>query len=216
MVRLHESKRCGHYIAFRKIEEQWLWFDDAVIHHVQLQRSYNVNLVIYRSQDRDAYISPLDLMQIPSLGRSVILNRKTPNAQSVAPSQKSSSTSGRPSLIMYEAGSSTRDTIDSAMMKPEMPTHQQPGRASKEYVVYYGVDSQSSDKENSIDKTHPNSEYIPDNPKGTYVLYISPEYFPNKCLCNNLKHPLQVVIELATFPIWQCLHRFLLNISAPA
>ena len=139
-------------------------------------------------------MSPLDLMQIPSLGRSVILNRKTPSAQSVALSQNSSPTSGRPSLITYEAGPSTRDPIDSAMMKPEMPTCQQPERASKEYVIYYGVDSQSSDKETSIDKTHPNSEYIPDNPKGTYLLYISLEYFPNKCLCNDLKHRLQLVI----------------------
>ena len=215
-MRLCKSKRRGHYITFRKIREQWLRFDDAVIHCVQLQRSYNVNLVIYRHQDRDAYVSPLDLTQIPSLGRSVILNRKTPSAQLVALSQKSSPTSGRPSLITYEAGPSTRDPIDSAMMKPEMPTHQQPGRASKEYVVYYGVDSQSSDKENSIDKTHPDSEYIPDNPKGTYLLYTSPEYFPNKCLCNDLKHQLQLVIELATFPICECLCRFLWNISAPA
>ena len=161
-------------------------------------------------------MSPLDLTQIPSLGRSVILNRKTPSAQSVAPSQNSSPASGRPLLIIYDTGPSTRDPIDSAMMKPEMPTWQRPGRASKEYVVYYGVDSQSSDEENSIDKTHPNSEYIPDNPKGTYLLYISLEYFPNKRLCNDLKHQLQLVIELATLPICECLCRFLWNISAPA
>ena len=110
------------------------------------------------------------MTQIPSLGRSVILNRKTPSAQSVAPPDKPSPPSGRPSLIMYEAGPSTMDPVDSPMMKPEMPTHQQPGRASKEYVVYYGIDSQSSDKENCVDRTHPNSEYIPENLKGTYVL----------------------------------------------
>ena len=129
-----------------------------------------MNLVIYKCQDRDPYVSPLDLTQIPSLGRSVILNRKTANAQSVAPPDKLSPLSGRPSLITYEAGPSTMDPVDSPMMKPKMPTHQQPGRASKEYVVYYGIDSQSSDEENSVDRTHPDSEYIPENPKGTYVV----------------------------------------------
>ena len=187
-----------------------------MVHRVQLQRSYNVNLVIYRHQDRDAYVSPLDLTQIPSLGRSVILNRKTPSAQSVAPSDKSSPASGRPSLIMYVAGPSTMDPVDSPMMKPEMPTHQQPGRTSKEYVVYYGVDSQSSDEENSVDKTHPDSEYIPENPKGTYVVYISPEYFHNKCLWNHLKHQLQLVIDLAPLPICECFCMFLWNISGYA
>ena len=107
------------------------------------------------------------------------------------------------------------DPIDSAMMKPEMPTHQQPGRASKEYVVYYRVDSQSSEEENSVDKTHPNSEYIPENLKGTYVLYILPEYFPTKCVCNYFKHQLQLVIDLATLPICECFCMFLWNISAP-
>ena len=141
-----------------------------MVHQVQLQRSYNVNLVIYRCQDRDPYISPLDLTQIPSLGRSVTLNRKTPSAQSVGPTDKPSPPSGRPSLIMYEAGPSTMDPVDSPMMKPKMPTHQQPSRASKEYVVYYGIDSQSSDEENSVDRTHPNSEYIPENLKRTYVV----------------------------------------------
>ena len=169
-VRLRESKWHGHYIAFRKMGDQWLRFDDAVVHRVQLQRNYNVNLVIYRHQDRDPYISPLDLTQIPSLGRSVILNRKTTSAQSVAPPDKSSPASSRPSLITYEAGPSTIEPVDSPMIKPKMPTHQQPGRASKEYVVYYGIDSKSSDEENSVDRTHPDSEYIPENPKGTYVV----------------------------------------------
>ena len=107
---------------------------------------------------------------MPSLSRSVILNRKTPSAQSVAPPDKLSPPSGRPSLITYEADPSTMDPVDRPMMKPEMPTHQQPGRASKEYVVYYGMDSQSSDEENCVDRTHPDSEYISENLKGTYVV----------------------------------------------
>ena len=187
-VRLRENKRCGHYIAFRKIGAEWLRFDDVVVQHVQLQRTYNINLVIYRQQDRNAYISPLDLSQVPSLGRSVKLNRKSSNAQSVPPTEKSDSAVGRPSLITYEAGPLIRDTIESTMMKPEIPTCHQPGRASKDYVVYYGMGSQSSDEEDGMDRTHPDSEYIPDNPKGASILYISPEYFPNSGVWNECNH----------------------------
>ena len=170
VVRLRENKRHGHYIAFRKIGGEWLHFDDAVVHRVQLQRTYNVNLVIYRWQDRDPYISPLDFMEVPALRKSVILNRKVTTSQSVPASDNAAGVSGRPSLLTYDAGTSTWDQIETPVMKPELPMHYQPQRASKDYIVYHGIDSQSSDEEDVMDRTHPDSEYIPDILKGNLML----------------------------------------------
>ena len=140
------------------------------MYRVQLQRTYNVNLVTYRWQDRDPYISPLDLMQVPALGKSVILNRKVTTSQLVLASDDAVGVSGRPSLLTYDAGPSTQGQIETPVMNPEMLMCQQPQRASKDYVVYYGVDSQSSNEEDVMDKTHPDSEYIPHILKGDLML----------------------------------------------
>ena len=88
------------------------------------------SILSYTGIKTDTYISPLNLSQVPALGKSVILNRKSTSSQSVPPSQNSDSAAGRPLLITYDARSSTRDPIVTPVLKPEMLTHQQPQRAS--------------------------------------------------------------------------------------
>ena len=67
---------CGHYIGFRKINDEWFHFDDGVVHRVQILHKYNVNLVVYRRNDTPAFMPPVDLSGIPHLQKSVVLNRK--------------------------------------------------------------------------------------------------------------------------------------------
>ena len=87
-VRTRESKRRGHYIAFHQIEGVWYRFDDAVVHSVVLQPSYNVNIVIYKQGDQPDYHSPVDLSNVPRLCRSVILNRSNKKSASQQPAQE--------------------------------------------------------------------------------------------------------------------------------
>ena len=154
----------GHYIAFRQIEQEWYRFDDAVVHKVDLNRSYSVNLVIYRRHDMPAYICPASLANVKLLQRAVPLNRKPPGKANNSSDEPSSSK--KPNLITPDSSNSGAPAAHGSKLKPEAPTRSQPTRANKAYVVYYSIGSESSSDENVEDRTHTDSEYVQPKSKG--------------------------------------------------
>ena len=167
-VHTRESKWRGHYIAFCNIEGVWYRFDDAVVHSVVLQPAYNVNLVIYKRADQPDYPSATDLLRVPHLGRTVILNRNNKPSESEKALQEVAKELQWPPLITPDKAKDSTST-EGSPFTAEHPTQHQPKRSQKEYVVYYADDSQSSDKENLIDKTHSDSEYTPKKEKGNVL-----------------------------------------------
>ena len=172
--RTHRNVR-GHYIGFRKIGPNWYRFDDGVVHRVDLQAHYNVNLVMYRHQDTPAFISGADLSSVPVLGKVTILNRKpkpfVPQPQdNDIPDEVPENT--RPPLITKTDPEPKSAEKSSNTLKPERPQRHQPSRANKAYVLYYAPDSLSSSQEDIVDKTHSDSEYIPPNKKGMMVFNL--------------------------------------------
>ena len=164
----------GHYIAFRCIEDSWYRFDDSVVHKVDLNHSYSVNLVIYRRHDMPPYICAASLAGVKTLTRSVPLNRKP--KPKVTDNETSSSS--RPPLITPDEHTSPITRSATRSMKVENPTQSQPNRGNKSYVIYYGIGSDSSSDENIEDKTHFDSEYVQPKSKGKimqciFVLNIS-------------------------------------------
>ena len=89
----------GHYIRFRKINDEWFRFDDSVVHRVQIQQEYNVNLVVYRRNDTPAFMPPVDLSGIPHLQKSVVLNRKNSSGDANDNKNTNGPSSQRPPLI---------------------------------------------------------------------------------------------------------------------
>ena len=164
-VRTWESKRRGHYIAFCQIQGVWYRFDDAIVHSVVLQPSYNVNIVIYKWGDQLDYHSAVDLSHVPRLGRSVILNRSNKKSPSEQAADQVAEEIQRPPLITPEKNTPSTSTQGIALTA-EHPTRCQPKRGDKDYVIYYADDSQSSDEENIVDKTHSDSEYTPSKHRG--------------------------------------------------
>ena len=116
--------------------------------------------------DQPDYHSPNDLSEVPRLGMTIILNRNNKVSESEKALQELGKELQRPPLIMPEEAREGTST-DPTPLTAEHPTRQQPRRSQKEYVVYYVDDSQSSDEENLIDKTHSDSEYMPTKGKGT-------------------------------------------------
>ena len=137
--------------------------------------AYSVNLVIYRMAEVAAYDPPMSLAATPELGKSVILNRKkSETLQNVlTPSLENP---GHPALIT-STETSTSDVGNSMAsngMSPERPTRMQPSQKNKDFVVYFGLDSQTSGEEAPPDPTHPDSNYVPDANRGLkYDVYTS-------------------------------------------
>ena len=158
----------GHYIGFRKIGAQWFRFDDAVVHQVNLLQSYCINLAIYRRQDTPGYDMSTDLTIIPQLQKSIILNRRNSQSNNFT-EDPNSSNSIKPPLISPNNSDlpADPDPPKTPVIKLEKPTCSQPYRSKKKYVVYYGMDSQSSSDEGKPDRTHPDEEYVPPSAKGT-------------------------------------------------
>ena len=131
-------------------------------------RAYNINLAIYCRYDTPGYDMLMDLTIILELGKPVILNRHKTD-ENTSNVDDSLDNGGKPALISGDqadvASSSTKS--DSTSLQPEHPTHSQPYRSKKDYVVYYAMDSDSSSDELRPDKTHPDQEYIPPSLKGT-------------------------------------------------
>ena len=179
VARLRQSRTScssvqGHYIAFRHIEDSWYRFDDSVVHKVDLNRSYSVNLVIYRKHDMLPYICAASLAGVKTLSRSVPLNQKPKPKVS----EDKTSSSSRPPLIMPDECTSLKRSSASGSLKLEVPTRSQPNRGNKSYIVYYGIGSDSSSDENIEDKTHSDSEYVQPKSRGktmqcTFLLNIS-------------------------------------------
>ena len=162
----------GHYIGFRKINDEWFHFDDGVVHRVQIQQEYNVNLVVYRRNDTPAFMPPVDLSGIPHLQKSVVLNRKNSSGEANANKNTSGPSSQRPPLIA--PSSSDGNVVRSVGNLPsiEKPKRTQPYRCNKDYVVYYAPDSNSSSEEPMEDRTHSDTEYIPPKSAGIFWLNI--------------------------------------------
>ena len=156
-----------HYIAFHKIGDTWYRFDDGMVHKVTLMRAYSVNLVIYHMAEVPAYDPPMSLAAVPELGKSVILNRKKSETSQNVPTP-SLQNPGCPSLITSTETSSSDvgNSMASNGMRPERLTHMQPSRKNKDFVVYFGLDSQSLGEEAPLDRTHPDSDYVPDTNRG--------------------------------------------------
>ena len=144
----------------------WYRFDDAVVHEITLQQTYNVNLIMYRREDEADYIAPADLSHIPKLSRSVVLNRKAATEKDTNMNDSKNTSSSRPPLITPDT-KNTPTARNDFLLNAEHPTRHQPPRARKQYAVYYGLDSESSEEETSIDKTHSDSEYTPQKSWGT-------------------------------------------------
>ena len=157
----------AHYIAFCKMGDTWYRFDDGVVHRINLMHAYSVNLVIYRMAQVPAYDPPMSLAAVPELSKSVILNCKgSDNAQN--PPTPSVGNAMRPSLITptEKRSSDVGNSTPSNAMRPERPTRIQPSWRNKDFVVYFGLDSQSSGDEAPLDRTHPDSDYVPDTNRG--------------------------------------------------
>ena len=157
----------GHYIGFCKIGAQWFRFDNAVVHRVTLLHSYCINLTIYRRRDTPGYDTSTDLTIIPELQKSVILNRHNSQSNNITEDPKSSNSSKPPIISGNDPDLAPHpEPPKTPAIKPERPTRSQPYRSKKEYVVYYGMDSQSSSDEGKPDRTHPDEEYVPPSNKG--------------------------------------------------
>ena len=117
----------------------------------------------------------MSLESIPELGKSIILNRKKSD-NNIEPSNNKnlrssgSMNEGPPPLISSQASTSTNGAThsESQTLGPEILTRRQPSRGSKDFVVYFGADSQSSGDEAPPDRTHPDTDYIPDDNTGSF------------------------------------------------
>ena len=157
----------AHYIAFCKMGDTWYRFDDGVVHRINLMCAYSVNLVIYHMAEVPPYDPPMSLAAVPELGKSVILNWKKSETPQNAPTP-SLQNPVRPSLITptQTTGSDVGNSMASNAMRPERPTRMQPSQRNKDFVVYFGLDSQSFGEEAPPDRTHPDSDYVPDTNRG--------------------------------------------------
>ena len=157
----------AHYIAFCKMGDTWYRFNDGVVHRINLMCAYSVNLVIYCMAQVPAYDPPMSLAAVPELSKSVILNRKASETPQNPPTP-SVGNPIRPSLITptEKRSSDVGNSMPSNAMRPERPTRIQPSQRNKDFVVYFGLDSQSSGDEAPPDRTHPDSDYVPDTNRG--------------------------------------------------
>ena len=166
----------GHYIGFRKINDERFCFNDAVVHQVQILREYNVNLVVYRRNDTPAFLPPIDLSGIPHLQKSVVLNRKNSGVNTNDKKNTNDTSSQRPPLITPSSTDGNGVWSASNLSSIEKPQGTQPYRQNKDYIVYYTPNSTSSSEEPMEDHTHSDTDYIP--PKSAGI------FWPNIChLC---------------------------------
>ena len=147
--------------------DTWYRFDDGVGHRINLMHVYSVNLVIYHMAEVPPYDLPMSLAAVPELGKSVILNRKKTETPQNAPTP-SLQNPGRPSLITptETTSSDVGNSMASNGIRPERPMCMQPSRRNKDFVVYFGLDSQSSGEEAPPDCTHPDSDFVPNTNRG--------------------------------------------------
>ena len=171
-IRTRSKNVRGHYIGFRKINDEWFCFDDGVVHRVQIQQEFNVNLVVYRRNDTPAFMPPVDLSGIPHLQKSVVLNRKNSSGDANDNKTTNGTSSQRPPLIT--PSSTDGNGVRSAANLPsiEKPQRMQPYRRNKDYVVYYAPNSTSSSEEPMEDRTHSDTDYIPPKSAGIFCLNI--------------------------------------------
>ena len=166
----------GHYIGFRKINDEWFRFDDGVVHRVQILHEYNVNLVVYRRNDTPAFMPAVDLSGIPHLQKSVVLNRKNSGGDANDNENTNGTSSQRPPLITLSSTDGNGVWSAGNLPSIEKPQRMQPYRQNKDFVVYYTPDSTSSSEEPMEDPTHSDTDYIP--PKSAGI------FWPNICqLC---------------------------------
>ena len=182
----HDRSVRAHYISFRHMGDASYHFDDGVVHKVNLARAYLVNLVMYRLSTVHAYEPPMSLENIPELGKSVILNRKkSTNGQDVQSGSNKNlcsggfMNSGPPPLIRPDSSQPNVNctSTDNQSLHPERPTRTQPSRRNKDFVVYFDADSQSSAEEAPPDKTHPDTDYVPESNRGTVPIKHFPRIF---------------------------------------
>ena len=50
-IATHDYRICGHYIAFKKVNDTFIRFNDGMVHEVELEDDYTVNLLFYRHDD---------------------------------------------------------------------------------------------------------------------------------------------------------------------
>ena len=169
-VRTRDRSLRAHYIGFHKMGDDWFHFNDAVIHKVNLLRSYCINLIIYRLENIEAYEPSMDLSGIPQLGKSVALNKR---ANSYITSEDNTGNINNGGSV-NSAGSSRRGTpalinndndnvpmlANNTEPRPELPLYIQPSHRHKDFIVYFAPDSQSSGEEAPPNRTHPDDDYM--------------------------------------------------------
>ena len=163
----------GHYIGFRKIDDQWFCFDERVVHRVNIMWEYSVNLVVYRHNDTLAFMTAVDLSAIPQLQKAVVLNRRNSGGNSNDKQTDKQTSSQRPPLITPSTSDGNAVQSPKNLPSIEKPERVQPYQQNKDYVVYYAPDSTSSSEEGREDHTHSDSDYIPSKSTGTFWPNIS-------------------------------------------
>ena len=171
-IRTRSKNVRGHYIRFRKINDEWFRFDDGVVHQVQIQWEYNVNLVVYRRNDTPAFMPPVDLSGIPHLQKSVVLNLKNSSGDANDNKNTNGPSSQRPPLITPSSTNANVGQSVGNLPSIEKPQRMQAYRQNKDYVVYYAPDSNSSSEEPMKDHTHSDTDYIPPKSAGIFCLNI--------------------------------------------
>ena len=59
----------GHYIAFKKVNDMFIRFNDGMVHEVELEVDYTVNLLFYRCDDVQPMVWDLNFRKIPHYHR---------------------------------------------------------------------------------------------------------------------------------------------------
>ena len=172
-IRTRSKNLRGHYIGFRKIDDQWFRFDDRVVHRVNIMWEYSVNLVVYQRNDTPVFMTAVDLSVIPQLQKAVVLNCRNSGGNGNDKQTNKQTSLQRPPLITP----STNDgnTVQSPENLPsiEKPQRVQPYQWNKDYVVCYAPDSTSSSEKGREFRTNSDTNYIPPKSTGTFWPNIS-------------------------------------------
>ena len=68
-IATHDYRICGHYIAFKKVNDTFIRFNDGMVHEVELEVDYTVNLLFYQHDDVQPMVWDLNFQKIPCYHR---------------------------------------------------------------------------------------------------------------------------------------------------
>ena len=68
-IATHDYRICRHYIAFKKVNDTFVRFNDGLVHKVELEVDYTVNLLFYQRDDVQLMVWDLNFCKIPHYHR---------------------------------------------------------------------------------------------------------------------------------------------------